>query len=1158
MGTTDQPETTTEEVYNPSEFIGDPMVENKSDITTRIYIQNLNGLNWNRDGGKWPYIIEAMDAIQADISCFSELNVDTNKYSIRKTLETICQRQYLQNNLVLSASKYQTPTVYKPGGTAILARNDITAKIKSHTRDRMGRWASMSLTTSNSRRIRIISAYQVCNVTRLGTNTIASQQTAQIIEDSVNKDTYQRLTPRQAFIQDLQKFILQMQSENEEIVLAGDFNEDITSPSSGMDQLATTCGLVDLFSIRTGTSTLPATYQRGIKRLDYILLSPTLTAHVTAAGYDPFGYRIPSDHRGMYVDFDSEALFNQPLSQLAPAVTRDFVTTSPGVIEKYVTAKMAYLNDHRFFDRLETMEDLDEPDHELAESLDRDLERASFHAARICAKKRQPPWSPQLAEIWAELHFFRLAKSATTNTSANYIPAITHLQRKWPKLPKEVPTDSHHIKEQIQKSNHKLQMIRQQAQQLRDDFLLQRASMYKDMQENGKAKIIQRIIRAESQQKVYQKINYLKRQGNNNLGLSSIKIPRHVSITDTEKIKKLPDTTEEWETITVPEEIERMLLQRNQNHFSQAHGTPFTTDPLQATVGYKANGYSVDLILSGSYEESTLTPVTSLLVKHLQARTTNTINGAITKEDVLGKLRNWHESTTTSPSGLHLGHYHCMWKKPTIPPGEPARDRIIAQQDQLLQATVSLLNYAIRFQHTFRRWTKVVNVLLQKDPGNPRIHRLRIIHLYEADYNLLLAVKWRQAMYNAEQHNILNDGLYGSRPGRSAHDPALLEVLQHEIYRMSMKPGINYDLDAASCFDRIIPNIAAICSRRLGVPDDVIQVNMATLEKAQYHLKTNLGVSDGYYQHHDDTPIYGTGQGSGNSPILWCFVCSALFDALESTGHGATFSSYDNRIKVSTHIVGFVDNCTQRVNKFNNTVQPSGNELINLMTTDVQTWNDLLWASGGMLEQQKCSFHLIQSQWTADGHPFLKGGTDGNQLIIKHAGNQIPTRQVSNYTAHKTLGCYINPAYNNKQAWSNFQQKNNQFATLLESNYFTRSEAWTLYTAFYLPSITYALPITPLTTNQCAILDARFLRSLAPRCGYNRNMAREIRNAPRHVGGGDAAEVQRIVHDGHEEVGGGDQRLLIVELVDGRVVGRLDAHHQFLGNGHGDRALEDL
>ena len=29
---------------------------------------------------------------------------------------------------------------------------------------------------------------------------------------------------------------------------------------------------------------------------------------------DPFGYRIPSDHLGMHVDFETEALFNQPLS----------------------------------------------------------------------------------------------------------------------------------------------------------------------------------------------------------------------------------------------------------------------------------------------------------------------------------------------------------------------------------------------------------------------------------------------------------------------------------------------------------------------------------------------------------------------------------------------------------------------------------------------------------------------------------------------------------------------------------------------------------------------------------------------------------------------------------------------------------------------------
>ena len=60
------------------------------------------------------------------------------------------------------------------------------------------------------------------------------------------------------------------------------------------------------------------------------------------------------------------------------------------------------------------------------------------------------------------------------------------------------------------------------------------------------------------------------------------------------------------------------------------------------------------------------------------------------------------------------------------------------------------------------------------------------------------------------------------------------------------------------------------------------------------------------------------------------------------------------------------------------------------------------------------------------------------------------------------------------------------------------------------------------------------------------------------VGGGDAAKVERIVDDGHEEVGGGNQRLLVVELVDSGVIGRLDAHQQLRRQRHGGGGLEDV
>ena len=46
------------------------------------------------------------------------------------------------------------------------------------------------------------------------------------------------------------------------------------------------------------------------------------------------------------------------------------------------------------------------------------------------------------------------------------------------------------------------------------------------------------------------------------------------------------------------------------------------------------------------------------------------------------------------------------------------------------------------------------------------------------------------------------------------------------------------------------------------------------------------------------------------------------------------------------------------------------------------------------------------------------------------------------------------------------------------------------------------------------------------------------------IGGRDTAEIHRIVHDGHEEIGGGDDGLIVVEAVHRRVVAGLGSDHQ--------------
>jgi hypothetical protein len=68
--------------------------------------------------------------------------------------------------------------------------------------------------------------------------------------------------------------------------------------------------------------------------------------------------------------------------------------------------------------------------------------------------------------------------------------------------------------------------------------------------------------------------------------------------------------------------------------------------------------------------------------------------------------------------------------------------------------------------------------MILKEPDNHRIHRLRVLHLFKADYNLILGVKWHQLMRYAEEHHIINKGQYGSRAGREATALNFLEAFK--------------------------------------------------------------------------------------------------------------------------------------------------------------------------------------------------------------------------------------------------------------------------------------------------------------------------------------------------------------------------------------------
>ena len=109
-------------------------------------------------------------------------------------------------------------------------------------------------------------------------------------------------------------------------------------------------------------------------------------------------------------------------------------------------------------------------------------------------------------------------------------------------------------------------------------------------------------------------------------------------------------------------------------------------------------------------------------------------------------------------------------------------------------------------------------------------------------------------------------------------------------------------------------NLSSLGSRSYGQHRSIVFINAKTLEEAKYYLKMQLGVSERWYKHCTIHPIYGSSQGAGNSPAIWCNISSILFDTYESKAFGASFQSPDGQVKVCVYVIGFVEDTSGSVN----------------------------------------------------------------------------------------------------------------------------------------------------------------------------------------------------------------------------------------------------
>jgi hypothetical protein len=243
-----------------------------------------------------------------------------------------------------------------------------------------------------------------------------------------------------------------------------------------------------------------------------------------------------------------------------------------------------------------------------------------------------------------------------------------------------------------------------------------------------------------------------------------------------------------------------------------------------------------------------------------------------------------------------------------------------------------------------------------------------VIHLYEVDYNLILGIFWaHKLVLQAKSQQLFNSSCYGSYPGQLAVDPVLMEELQVSISYLSWTNQATLHNNAMLCYDRIIIALANLVARQFGMPEEIGRLHGVTLlAQMKYYVSTALGISEDSYAHLEDSPVYGTGQGSCASPSIWLQICSILFNCYFQCCFGAYYESPDGETASKTSMTGFVDNTKGQTNYMASKHPMPLNDLLARMQSDAQLWGDLLHVTGGALETKKCNYHEMEIQTKQD------------------------------------------------------------------------------------------------------------------------------------------------------------------------------------------------
>lgn len=1028
--------------YSADPGAGDQITMQKAITDLRVFLQNPNGVMGNDTKLDNRRALLSLREWGVDVVALPETNKNWKKAWLRNRWKSEVQRVWRHSKIVFTSMDVPADPMadYQQGGACMIVTGAWASRVMEHGSDRLGRWVWATLRGRQQEKMTVVTMYRPNRGSpSSGPATVWSQQKSRLQELASEPTSDSTIDPRRQCLEDFGLWVDNRVLQGHKMVILTDANQSLHDKSE-------TYNLCNFMQDRALSSAMEVRHEgqslrslnRGSVTIDHVLLGGVNSESLHKVGQLPFGLGFHTDHRGVFADLDGDQLLRLKMEEPEHREGRRLSSQNNKHREVYMQHLIKHLEAHNLFQRagelskLGVTGELDTVSVEEYNKIDECITEGMIAAENKLPRRREHGWTAELNRLIHKIRYYRLLLRRN-----RCLPTHENIMRKVREVAGVTwdSCDEYQIKQRLRTTWKQLDKYQKTMVEKRDKYMQELANA---TGAPDREKAIRLIRSREATARQFRRIrNTLGRLRSG--GLAGVDVP----------VVSAEGEIEGWRSVTGSEELHEVVTQRNLRHLNQAASTPMGSGEGYNKFHGDERHETARKVLSGEMDwQHPVEEVNKFIENlrlafdkdHMQVEAKK-INAPVTAGEFRHFFKGKKESTESSPSGRHIGHY-----------------KSILNSDEVVELIVSMINIGLNTGISLNRWQQTISVMLEKDKGRPKINRLRIIQLFEADYNFVLSLVLGHRLMNfARRHCGFNESQYGSLKGKQAQSAILNKILTYDYFRMRKENAATAEFDAAANYDRILPAIAVIACRRLGLATKIGDLFFHSLNKLKHKVRTLYGLSTEYGPT-VDLPLYGTGQGSGGSPTFWAVIADVLFKTMDEYGTGLDLVDPTGRTKSRRNEDGYVDDTSLGVDG-------RDSEVVGRLTMAAQRHERILYATGGKLALEKCTWVLIHWMWsegvaTMDKYDNEEGdgpSTHKLRLVQSETGGEVDICRLEPSEAYRTLGAWIAADGQQNKQMEVFAATVAVWINGITRSSLTTKEKQVAYSAFLKPQITYPI-----------------------------------------------------------------------------------------------------